>query len=63
MHLSSELHVATALPSTKHPAVTFECEADGDPGKIWKFWRKGRFISHAWTFIPYRAVVYTVIYN
>jgi hypothetical protein len=43
--------------------VTFEYEADGDPGKVRKFWRRGRFFPLAGNLIPHRAVVYVVIYT
>ena len=56
-----ELHVPATLPSTENPPVTIEYEADGDREKVWKFWRRGRFISRAENLIPYRAAVYISI--
>jgi len=41
MEVSNELHVPAALPSTKDPPITIEYEADGNPEKVWKFWRRG----------------------
>jgi hypothetical protein len=40
MEVSGELHVPAVLPSTKDPPVTIEYEVDGDPEKVWKFWRR-----------------------
>jgi len=57
MEKSDELHVPATLPSTEDPPVTIEYGADGDPEKVWEFWRRGRFISRAENLTPYRAAV------
>jgi hypothetical protein len=63
MEVSDEVHVPAALPSTKDPPVTIEYEADGDTEKVWKFWRRGRFISLTENLIPCCAVVCILIYT